>query len=205
MVKKITTDPTKALVPIKARTNKMQTVVNALVINNERGLNDAARIRAGIKAVAKEIDEKKKEITQPLNLALKNVRGLFVPLEEACEKASRAVDSKVLDYHQKISKEREEAEAKLAKRVDNGTMKMSTAAKKMEELPEAQRSVITENGGLKIIKIKKFRIIDLAKIPLEYIQPNEPEIRRAMYAGTEISGVEYYTEDIIQGQVERRI
>src|SRR3990167_5072296 len=197
MVKKTNKDPTKALVPIKARTNKMQTVVNALVINNERGLDEAAKIRAGIKAVAKEIDEKKKEITQPLNLALKNVRGLFVPLEEACEKASRAVDSKVLDYHQKISKEREEAEAKLAKRVDNGTMKMSTAAKKMEELPEAQRHVTTENGAITIRKIKKFRVVDITKVPVEYIIPNEVKIRKAMFDNILVSGVEYYEEDNI--------
>lgn len=196
----IITDPSKELAPIKARATKMQSVVNALIIRDTNGLEQATKIRSGIKAVAKEIDEKKKEITAPLNLALKNVRALFAPLEVACEEAFRSVDVKVLVYNREIEKTRAEEEAKLAVRVEKGTLKVETAAKKLEVVPEAQRRVVTEKGKITIIKIKKFKVVDLAKLPIEYLLPNEPEIRRAMHVGTELPGVEYWQEDSVSGR-----
>ena len=194
------TDQSKALAPIKARATKMQSIVNALVIKDEASLAEATKIRAGIKDVAKQIDAKKKEITTPLNTALKNVRALFAPLETACEESSRAVDQKVIAYNQEIEKTRLAEEERLAGKVEKGQMKPETAAKKLEGLPEIQRHVTTDKGAMTIVKIKKFKVVDLSKVPLQYHLPNETEIRRAMYAGTELTGVEYWTEDQVSGR-----
>lgn len=191
---------TEELAPIKARTTKMQSFVSALVIKDASGLDEAAKVRAGIKDVAKKIEEKKKEITAPLNTALKNVRALFAPLEAACEEASRDVDAKIISYNREIEKVRQEAETKLAARVERGTLKIENAEKKMEALPEAQRHVVSEKGSITITKIKKFKVTELSLLPIAYHLANEPEIRRAMHAGTELPGVEYWQEDSISGR-----
>jgi len=191
------TDPSKALAPIKARATKMQAVVDALVIKDQIGLNEATKIRSGIKDVAKQIDAKKKEITAPLNTALKNVRALFAPVETACEEASRAVDRKVIVYSQEVEKTRQEEETRLAARVEKGTLKVETAAKKMEALPEAQRHVETDRGSMTIRKIRKTRIVDLALLPREYLVPDEVLIRKDALAGKVIPGVEVYEEDSV--------
>ena len=193
---KTVTDTTKSLAPIKARANKMQAVVNALVVSDGAGLIAAANVRAGIKIVAKQIDEKKKEIIEPLNLALKNVRGLFAPLEEACEAATKTVDAKVIAYNVEIERIRQEAEAKEAAKVERGSIKIETAVKHLEAVPEARRHV----DGLTIIKRRNFKVVDLTKLPIEYHFANETKIRIAMYAGTELPGVEYFQDDIIQGR-----
>src|SRR5690348_14819822 len=56
------------------------------------------------------ITARKEQITKPLNLALKSVRGLFAPLESAGESALRTIKTKMLSYT--TQKEREAEIAK---------------------------------------------------------------------------------------------
>lgn len=196
----VTIDSTKELAPVKARATKMGLAVNSLVIKDDASLAEATKIRAGIKDVAKSIDQKKKEITAPLNLALKNTRALFAPLEVACDEASRELDRKVITYNREIEEVRRQAEERLASRVEKGTLKIETAAKKMEALPEAQRHVTTDKGSMTIVKVKKFEVTDVSKLPLEYILPNDGAIRKAMYTGTQLEGVRYWEEDRVSGR-----
>ena len=178
----------------------MESVVTALVINDALGLEKAAKIRKAIKDVAKQVVEKKSEITAPINIALRNVRALFAPLETACEEASRTIDSKIISYNLEIEKVRKEAEAKEAAKVERGSIKIETAARHLEAVPEAQRHVSTEKGAVTIVKIKKFKVVDLSKLPIEYLLPNEVAIRRAMYDGKQLGGVEYWEEDSVSGR-----
>lgn len=197
---KTVSDPIKALAPIKARTTKMQSVVNTLVISDATGLAEAAKVRGAIKDVAKQVKNKKEEITAPLNIALKNVRLLFAPLEAACDEASRNVDLKVIAYNREVEMARQEAEAREAAKVERGSIKVETAARHLEAVPEVQKHVATDKGSITISKIKKFKVVDLALLPVAYLLPNEPEIRRAMHAGTELPGVEYWVEDSVSGR-----
>ena len=193
-------DTTKELAPIKARTNKMQAVVNSLIIKNEKDLAEVAKIRAGIKEVKKQIKDKKEEITTPLNTALKNVRALFAPLEASCEEATEVLDQKYIAYNRQIEEARRTEEAKLAARVEKGTLKMETAVKKIEAIAEAPKHIATDKGSMTITKRKNFKVVDINKLPIQYHLANESEIRRAMYAGTQLPGVEYWEDEIVSGR-----
>lgn len=182
----------------------MQSVVNALVIHDEQGLAEAAKIRIGIKSVIKEVKERMEAPIKVAYQAYKNIKAeqekTFGEFLASCEAASRAVDGKVIDYNREIEKVRQEAEAREAAKVERGSIKVETAARHLEEVPEAQRHISTEKGSITIVKLKKFKVVDLSKLPIAYHLANEPEIRRAMNAGTELPGVEYWVEDSVSGR-----
>ena len=135
-----------------------------------------------------------------MNTALKNIRALFEPLETACVSACKIIDQKVIAYNNRIEETRRIEEEKLTARVEKGTLKPETAARKMETIPTADRHVTNETGSLTITKLKRFRITDISKVPIEYMLPNETAIRKAMHEGKDIPGVEYFIENSVSGR-----
>jgi len=180
--------------------SKMQTIVNGLKIVDKKTNLEAANILSGIKSVSKEIDAKKKEITAPMNEALKATRALFSPMELQLKEAEQGVKTAMLAYHKEEETKRLAEEERLAKRVDKGTMKMDTAVKKLEETPEVDSHMETDTGSATIRKIKKFKVVDMKKLPMEYHLANETVIRMEMNNGKELPGVEYWEEDNISAR-----
>ena len=197
---KVTEKTTKEIAPIKARVTRMEGAVLALRINNEKTLNEAVKILSGIKDVARQVKEKKEEITKPLNAALVAARALFRPMEAQCEEAERQVKHDIVVYNVELEAARTLKEAELAARVEAGTLKVETAAKKLEAVPTAITHHEAEKGEITIRKVKKFKVVDLSKLPIEYHLPDETAIRRIMNAGTELPGVEYWLEDQVAAQ-----
>ena len=191
----------KAIVPIKQRVTKMVGAVNSLKISDPKSLDGAITILSGIKSVAKEITARKKEITDPLNLSLRSARALFAPLEDAYKKAETNVKGKMVVYNREIEDARLEAEAKEAAKVERGSIKIETAAKHLEKTPEAKTHVNSNGGGsMTIKKVKTFKVVDITKIPYEYLKADEVAIRVAMRKDIELPGVEYSLEDSVSAR-----
>jgi len=198
---KKTTEDEKAIVPIKQRVEKMTTVVNELKISDQKSLDISITVLSGIKSVAKEITAKKKEITDPLNQSLRAARALFAPMEDAYKKAEMSVKGKMVVYNREVEEARKKAEEKEAAKVDRGSIKLETAAKHLEEVPEAKSHINSEGGGsVTIKKVKTFKVVDLNKIPIEYLKADEVKIRIAMRNGVELPGVEYGEEDSVSAR-----
>src|SRR3990167_5347925 len=193
-------DPKKELVKVKVRVGKMQSAVLALKIKDEKTLNEAVKILSGIKDVARQVKEKKEEITKPLNAALVAARAFFRPMEAQCEEAERQVKHDIVVYNAELEAARTLKEVELAARVEAGTLKVETAAKKLENVPTAITHHEAEKGAITIRKVKKFRVVDISKLPLPYHLADETAIRRQMNAGVELPGVEYFEENQVAAQ-----
>ena len=196
--------PKNEITPIKTRTTKMQNTVDALVIKDDKGLSQASDIRKGIKEVIKQIKEvmeapikRAYQAYKEISIDQKKIYGGFLDM---CNESSKTLDSKVIVYNSEIEKIRLEKEEKLLKRVEKGTMKVETAAKKLEETPEVKRHVASERSTMTISKVKKFKVVNLLKVPIAYHLANESAIRKAMYAGEELPGVKYWLEDSVSGR-----
>lgn len=143
------------------------------------------------------IDDKEK-LTKPLNEALKEVRSRYKPTEEMLEK-SILIIRKAMSSYQTAETARIEAEAaKIADRVGDGKgkIKIETAVKKIEEINTLDKKTSTQNGSVTFKPTKMFEVIDISKLPIAYVLPNEAAIRIAMKEGTEITGVKYWVEQV---------
>ncbi len=200
MATKKETSPTKALAPIKTRVKSMTGFVESLEITDTVTLKKAIAIRSGIKDVAKQVKAWKDDRIKPLQESIALLRDDVRPLELACEEATEIVDKKMLDYNRVVEANRKKEEDKINAKVDAGKMSIETASKKLEVVPEVQTSVKADKGQVSFKKVKNFRVVDLSKVPIEFHLADTGAIRKQMYAGIELPGVEYFEEDQVAGR-----
>ena len=176
--------------------NEVENVaVNSRIVVNSQPTFDIAKAQLIIlKSVDKEVQSKKDGIVKPLNEALKNARALFKPFEDKIEVIKQYLNGEMLKYNQKLLAEQKKREEEAMKKIEEAEKKgeeinINKIIKKLENTQ-------TKIEQIKTRKIKKFRLIDITKVPKEYLQLNEVEVRKAMLGGYNVEGVEYYEEEI---------
>ncbi len=194
----------KELAVVKKEVSAIVAMAEETQVTDDNSMLAAGDVRKKIKAVGKMVKEKKESITSPLNEALKQVRSMFAPIEAMYEEAENVVSAKMLTYQRDVEEQQRKAEAEALKKLQEAQRKLEEGKiteaqvqkieekieQKLEELPQ----IIKKSADFHTREIQKFRIINESELPREYLVPDEVKIRKAMMAGIEIKGVEYYKE-----------
>lgn len=191
-------DITKELVPLKKKVVSLADEAEKFKITNDKDLSKAVEILSNLNKMGDAIKEKKELITKPLNLALKNAREMFKPLENPYEDAIEILREKMSKYQTfKVQKEAED-KAKVAARIGEGKgkLKLETAIEKIEEIGVTEKNVSTEAGAVNFRTVKKFEVMDITMIPHEYLEVNESLVTKLMKEGKELPGIRYYEEQV---------
>lgn len=184
------------LTPVKRQVTTVSNQAGDLTIDSQESLAQATDILSKIKTSAKDIEKRKKEITDPLNKALKSARDLFRPLETDLATAERTIKDKMLDYTNEVEEEARKQAAKLEDRVERGTMRTDTAMRKMDEIETVGSSVQGEKGSVQFRTVRTIKIVDPTKIPLKYLSNEKvlaaisAAVRTDVLNGTKVDGVE---------------
>lgn len=187
---------TKEIVALKSEVSELEIQANELNIATAEQNAHAVEFKAKLSKTKKDIEARKKEITDPLNTAIRSARALFAPIEDAFEKAERAVATKLLDYKRKTEEEARKKEAQIAARVERGTIKIETAERKMEQIQRVETHADTAYGRVQFRKVKQIRITDKNLVPDEYWVIDEVALRKAVITdGKTVPGVEMYIEE----------
>lgn len=188
------------LTPVKRQVTTISNQAGDLMIDSQESLSQATDILSKIKASAKDVEKRKKQITDPLNAALKSARSLFKPLEDDLATAERTIKGKMLDYSNEVEAKAAEQAAKLEKRVEKGTMRVDTAMRKMDDIETVGSSVQGANGSIQFRTVRNIKIVDPTKIPLKYLSNEKvlaaisAAVRTDVLNGTKVEGVEIVEE-----------
>jgi hypothetical protein len=138
-----------------------------------------------------QVTEEKEKITKPLLEALKVERARWKPLETQYENSISVIREKMSVY-QTAQKELQERVANEAvEKISSGEISLETAVSKLNE-SEVKNKVEANSGSVSFITVKKYEVIDITKVPVEYLLPNDVKIRADMKAGIQVEGVRYY-------------
>lgn len=182
----------------KKQVEKAGAFATSLEIKTEEDYTAALEEGKAIKDLGKTITARKEEITKPINASLKSIRALFAPMEDTVEGALALIKSKMLKYSSDKKTKEDAEKAKLDARVEKGTMKEETAERKKNEIDQAKmpNAVVASSGAAAVTtKRKAYRVIDKAKIPLQFMEPDMVKIKASFRAGTPVEGVEEYLEE----------
>jgi len=169
---------------------------SSVVILNSDDEKAAIDLGKDLSDRAKRIEAIEKSITDPANQTLKSTRAFFAPFKADCANAIALLKGKILDFRAVQARKVAEEEAKIQKKVEQGKMKFSTAEKKLEKIEQPKQTVTAEKGAATSKKVPKYEVVDVTKLPVEYIQPNAGAIWNAVRAGVkEIPGVRIWEED----------
>jgi hypothetical protein len=188
------------LTPAKRQVTTVSNQAGDLLIDSQESLSTATDILSKIKTSAKEIEKRKKEITDPLNASLKSARALFKPLEDDLATAERTIKGKMLDYSNEVEAAAAKAAAKLEDRVERGTMRTDTAMRKMDDIETIGSSVQGAKGSVQFRIVRNVKIVDPTKIPLKYLMNEKvmdalkTAVRTDVLNGTKVEGVEIVEE-----------
>lgn len=192
---------TKELLPIKAQVSKVEQSAIILQINTADDMVLATELLGKIKSVGKLITEKKRSIISPLNLALKNARAFFVPIEEQFNRAEKIVKDKMIAFQEvEIQRAQKKTEI-IEKKVESGKMSFDKAAEKIEKIVP-QKNITTNKGAVQFRTVKDIIIEDETKLPREYLVPNVAKIRKVALEGITIPGVRVVEKQIVAGIVK---
>ncbi len=190
-------------------------------ITTAGGYADAGNDLKKIKAKAKELDILRKTLTRPLDESKRKIMDFFQKPLTFLKTAEAAVNTAMVAWHKAqeqirlVEEQRvREAQRKETERLD----RLAAAAKERGDTKKAEafedRAAITESAtpivaarvskvaGLAMTTTWKYRIVDVGKIPLEYMMPNEVllgQVVRSTKGNLKIEGIEIYPDESMRG------
>lgn len=170
-----------------------------------------------IKTKIKELDTLRKSLTKPLDESKKRIMELFKAPLAYLDRVRISIDSAMVNWNRKQEEIRQAEQARLLEAQRKETERLAKLAEKAEERGDEskaeefkERAAVVESTALvvasKVEKVAgltktvnwKFRIVDVNKIPREYMLPDEVkigQIGRVTKGAAKIEGIEFYPEE----------
>ena len=164
--------------------------------------NDDLTIIARLK---KAMEERRKELVKPLKDEQDRINADYKSLMAPVLDADRITRDKMLGFNAEQERIRREQEEINRKRIEAAEAEMKLKGEMTEPLnlvevvPEPPRRVSTEMGTSGTIKVRKWRLVDIAKVPPEFLLVDAGKVTKLVKAGIgSIAGIEIYEEDTLR-------
>lgn len=150
---------------VKAYEHKAAAIVESaksIKIVDDQSRQLASKFVVETRAIRKEIEDRRKEITGPLNQSLKKINSMFKDLDQRFSEAQGIVDGEIkrdwLEFEgaRLAAEELHRAEAERMAAETGGFVPNMV-------LPETEKTITTDSGSTTIRKDKKITLVDKAK------------------------------------------
>lgn len=165
---------------------EIATIPTKIMVADDQGYQIARDQYKVIQQVGKNLTERKKRILDPLNLAISEIKALFLPKETEILELSRAFSSELGRYATEAENAR--LRALSAINSDKRLKNIETIQTKREEVGDRLTGTM---------KIKKVVIENELIIPREYLMPDEKKIKAALLEGKKVKGASLVEELIV--------
>jgi len=176
---------------IRRETSPVVSQATALVIESPETENQACSILKKISLRLKDIENLRLSITKPLNESLRQANALFKTLAEPLHVADKTIREKILAFRT----EQEEAAEKRKQMQE----KIQTTRKEKGLEAAAMVEPVAETGETQTQKRWTYELIDISKVPPEYLTLDAGTVRRAINAGIrDISGLRIFQQENVR-------
>jgi hypothetical protein len=159
-----------------------------------------ARIRLRRKEIQGQFDAPIKGLKAEIAKLTTQRDDLLRPLAEAEARIDQEIRAFRLRKAQEAAEKQAKADAAYEKKVERAVAKGldPVAVLPPPVIAAPVKTVQTDAGKVTARKVKKFRIVDPAQVPVEYWILDEAKIGKAVRAGLEIPGVQTWEEEVLQ-------
>ena len=194
-----------SVVALYNEAQKLLEYANNRVITNADDTKAATNDLSLIAKLKKAMEAKRKDYLLPFQEHVKEVNDTYKTLMAPVEQADMVTRQKVMAFQReqaRIAAEQEEINrlrmeaAQKEAALNNGEIK---EAVNLVEVQEVQKNVSTDMGSLGIMKVRKFAVEDITKVPAEYLRVDEVAIGKLVRAGIpSIPGIKIWTEETLK-------
>ena len=205
---------------VEKDTQLMTQEASALVIRTQKDFETAGSLRMKIKGKIKELDEKRKSITIPLDIAKKNIMALFNPIIDRLNNGIEIIDQGVIIFSDEQDRKAREAQAKLDEAARKEREKLEAKAKELEAQGKTERAAAclekannaiapTVNieapkiAGQAIKEIWYAEVTDFKALSDDYKLPDQSKLDKVAQATKgkiNLPGVKFYSKKIVSGR-----
>ena len=171
-------------------------------ISNENSLTEASESLGVIRGFLKKVESMRVFLTRPLNDHIRNINIEFNSMKMPLLNLDNQIVKQMRAYRQKVEQQRAEKQARLDAEAQ-AQQETSLIPEAIAPIVPAQsKSVQTEMGKITFIKIRRWELEDISKVPLEYLKLDDAKITAVIKAGGNIPGIRPWFEETPQ---QRRI
>ena len=135
-----------------------------------------------------------------MNDHLKNINAEFKQITNPLSNLDKQITQKMRVYRQQIETKRLEEQTRLDAEAQ-ARQETSLIPEVIAPIVPAQsKSVHTETGKITFIKIRRWELEDISKVPLEYLKLDDAKITAVIKAGGNIPGIRPWFEEIPQSR-----
>jgi hypothetical protein len=205
---------------VEKDTQLMTQEASALVIRTQKDFETAGSLRMKIKGKIKELDEKRKSITVPLDIAKKNIMALFNPIIDRLNNGIEIIDQGVIIFSDEQDRKARELQAKADQEARLAREKAEARARELEAQGKTERAQAMQAkadaviapviipatpkvAGQGIREIWDFEIVESSLIPRQYLIPDDAMIRKianATKGKLDIPGIKIVSRKIVSGK-----
>jgi len=172
----------------------------SLEIQDETSLIHASETLGAIRSFLKKVESVRVFFTKPLNDHLKDINAEFKQITNPLSNLDKQITQKLKDYRQQVEAKRLEEQARLDAEAQ-ARQETSLIPEVIAPIVPAQsKSVQTEMGKITFIKIRRWELEDISKVPLEYLKLDDAKITAVIKAGGNIPGIRPWFEEIPQSR-----
>ena len=193
---------------------------SSLVIKTQNDYELAGSLRMRIKGKIKELDEKRKSITAPLDLAKKNIMALFNPIIEKLNNGVEIIDQGVIIFSEEQDRRAREAQAKADEEARKAREKAEAKARELEAQGKTEKAAaaqakadaviapvvvaaIHKVAGQAIKEVWYAEITDFKALSDDYKLPNQSLLDKTAQASKgklNIPGIVFKSRKIVSGR-----
>jgi len=188
-------DPTQALQDLENSAQPLMTWIAEVRVTSPDEQKNAEDLLISARAALRTADEKRRDLTRPLDEAKRRIIDLFNPYVSRLETAISMLNRELTSYHQGLVALQQEEERRA---MEEQAARMREAAETGEvvDLPEAlsvpnvNKTSHAHMGTVTYREDWDIQVVDPVKVPRDLCQPSLPLIRARVRSGiTNISGV----------------
>lgn len=183
------TDPLMMREVIETR----KSFVESLIVNSEESYKKITSLYAEAREWKKTIEARRKELTDPLRKKMASINDIAKELSEPLDAVIDMANGKANGYVRMLEE---------AKRKKDEDLKAQAALFDAEEdlYIAPMETVIRGQGASTVTRVEtKFRVVDISKVPMQYLMVNEAMVKRDIKLGIfQIDGLEIYEEKTTQ-------
>lgn len=207
--------------PIEIKARVYLNTMHEAKIENEADKENAVALLKEITTYKKSIKQQEEELSADAKKTLNDIKANFKQPKQFIEEAEAILRTKINHF---LDEQREKMEAKalaLKQKVEDEALKQAEELEKLksgageydavtrqamiEAIEDKQNKIIDDTAKKQAInqssansvvrKVWGFKLVDISKVPLEYLQLNETAIRNAIKEGKrEIAGLEIFQQ-----------
>lgn len=163
-----TAEASKEVQIANIESKKLAGEIYAVKIRSDKDLSNATNKLGEVKKMAKEIEKRRKLITQPLNAAIKEVNAMFKDPADRLADAEKLIKEAIIKYQTRIEARATKQAQKIEDAVESGEMTLSEGMGKLGRIKQGSDSVQAESGTASFRKNRKIVITDPGALPAKY-------------------------------------